>query len=173
MYSEERGGTGGQHTKLWIGTFEILGEGGLNEKHLSVSHHGFRPYCPPQCLPPPPPDTPPHPVHTSVHAYERSNTYVTSHARHAMRMGWSEASLSPGQPPHWTGRGTGWDGMGSKGEKEEGRGEKQQAGMKVRKPSLVKKSQQNQKDGNRNSYFILTGVSLDSCLIIGTYYQCF
>lgn len=58
------------------------------------------------CPPPPLPllDTPPHPVHMSVHAYERSNTYVTSHARHAMRMGWSETSLSPGEPPRWTGR---------------------------------------------------------------------
>lgn len=49
------------------------------------------------------PSPSPHPVHMSVHAYERSNMYVTSHARHAMRMGWSEASLSPGErahPPH-------------------------------------------------------------------------
>lgn len=101
------------------------------------------------CPPPPLPllDTPPHPVHMSVHAYERSNTYVTSHARHAMRMGWSETSLSPGEPPRWTGRERrgeevreGWRnrGGGIGDEEEEEETGKQQAGMEVRKPSLVK-----------------------------------
>lgn len=98
------------------------------------------------CPPPPLPllDTPPHPVHMSVHAYERSNTYVTSHARHAMRMGWSETSLSPGEPlVGQEGRGGGGGKKLGKGggigdEEEEEETGKQQAGMEVRKPSLVK-----------------------------------
>lgn len=61
--------------------------------------------------------------------------YVTSHARHAMRMGWSEASLSPGRAALSDGR---------EGEREG----KQQAGMKVQKPSLVKKEPTKTKNGD-------------------------
>lgn len=75
----------------------------------------LQPRPPPNPPPPPAPHrtSPTHPGHMSVHAYERSNMAVTSHARHAMRMGWSEASLSLGAergggllpPLIWWGRG--------------------------------------------------------------------
>lgn len=58
----------------------------------------------------------------SVHAHERSQTYVTSHARHGMRMGWGEANLSSGTKKTLA--------LQKRGK---------QAGMDVRKPSSVTK----------------------------------
>lgn len=54
----------------------------------------------------------------SVHAHERSETYVTSHARHGMRMGWGEASARGGINPQVSHR------------------REKQAGMNVRKRQI-------------------------------------
>lgn len=92
----------------------------------------------------PPPLLPPHPVHMSVHAYERSNVYVTSHARHAMRMGWSEASLSPGEPLVWQG---GRRKRSEGAREEEGSGEEEAAGRYEGEESIFSERVNQTKNG--------------------------
>lgn len=80
----------------------------------------------------PPTSSPRLPMHN-----ERTNRSVAWHARHVMGMRWSEASLSPEEPLHLREEGGGVGRQGTEGEF--------QAGMKVKKPYLLKEPKRKQK----------------------------
>ena len=101
--------------------------------------------------------------------------YVTSHARHAMRMGCREASRRPGGPPHLTGRegrrgGEGGGGGERGGERRDGAGEA--AGRYEGEEAIFSKKKKKEptepKMGKRKSvlfFFVLTVKSSNSHLM--------